>query len=392
MAVSTESATKHQKTEDLDKISNLPDPLICYILSFLSTKQAVATGILSNRWRLLWTSVTNLDFNDEDTEDYMGFYQFVSRILLLPNAEPIKKLRLRCGYRTSSNVNTWVCAAMERKVEQIEISSYLGRYFEFPHSLLYCKTIVVLKLSWVRIMNEPSSVHLPLLKTLHLVRVCSATYGFMRMLLSGCPVLEELVVKELELAHSSNVSIEISLPNLVKAEFGFCFWEDDNGLMLNFLEGLSNVAFLSLLFKTVESLNRYASVNDFPMFHNLAHLEVAVSNFGWQVLANLLQSSHKVEVIVIHKFTYFYSHTTPSWTSPQDVPICLSSHLRRLDFRGFEGKEYELEFARYILKNARVLKTMTICCDRVSKPKAKLHILQKLTALPRGSECQILFE
>jgi hypothetical protein len=47
-----------------DRISKLPDAVLNHILSFLPTKHVVATGILSTRWRYLWTSVPNLDFKN----------------------------------------------------------------------------------------------------------------------------------------------------------------------------------------------------------------------------------------------------------------------------------------------------------------------------------------
>ena len=53
------------KGEDKDIISKLPDSVLLYILSFLLTKDAVRTSILSTKWRHLWTGMSNFDFNDD---------------------------------------------------------------------------------------------------------------------------------------------------------------------------------------------------------------------------------------------------------------------------------------------------------------------------------------
>jgi len=50
--------------EECDRVSSLPDSIICHILSFLPTKDTVATIILSKRWKPLWLSVVTLDFID----------------------------------------------------------------------------------------------------------------------------------------------------------------------------------------------------------------------------------------------------------------------------------------------------------------------------------------
>ncbi|KAK8514939.1 hypothetical protein V6N12_001104 [Hibiscus sabdariffa] len=46
-------------------LDNLPDPILCHILSFLPARDAVRTSILSRRWRYLFTSsISKLDFHD----------------------------------------------------------------------------------------------------------------------------------------------------------------------------------------------------------------------------------------------------------------------------------------------------------------------------------------
>ncbi|KAH7856556.1 hypothetical protein Vadar_002767 [Vaccinium darrowii] len=57
------AAVKVIKAED--RISNLSKNLISHILSLLPTKYAVRTGILSTKWKWMWTSISNLDFDDE---------------------------------------------------------------------------------------------------------------------------------------------------------------------------------------------------------------------------------------------------------------------------------------------------------------------------------------
>ena len=63
MVCSTESISKRQKPEEADRISNLPNSLLCRILLFLTTKEGVVISILSSRWKTLWTLVPKLDFD-----------------------------------------------------------------------------------------------------------------------------------------------------------------------------------------------------------------------------------------------------------------------------------------------------------------------------------------
>ena len=102
--MATESDRKRKNYAEVDRISNLPDSLLCHILSFLPTKQSVATTILSTRWKPLWTVVPVLDFEDikrqnqdnvAESNDGMTFTHFVWRVYALRKPIHAKKLKLQ---------------------------------------------------------------------------------------------------------------------------------------------------------------------------------------------------------------------------------------------------------------------------------------------------------
>ncbi|KAL7610629.1 hypothetical protein Lser_V15G12154 [Lactuca serriola] len=47
-----------------DRLSSLPDDLIHKIISFISIKDAIATSVLSSKWRSIWTSMPYLNFEN----------------------------------------------------------------------------------------------------------------------------------------------------------------------------------------------------------------------------------------------------------------------------------------------------------------------------------------
>lgn len=70
----------------IDRISSLPDEILSHILSFLPTKYAVATSILSHRWIDIWTKIPVLHFYDEhyfldDDDVKMAFMGFVDKVM-----------------------------------------------------------------------------------------------------------------------------------------------------------------------------------------------------------------------------------------------------------------------------------------------------------------------
>ncbi|KAH9736944.1 F-box/LRR-repeat protein [Citrus sinensis] len=64
MDTESHSSERNSTSLEEDRISCLPDEILCHILSFLPTKNAVATCVLSSKWRLVWALLPNLCFDD----------------------------------------------------------------------------------------------------------------------------------------------------------------------------------------------------------------------------------------------------------------------------------------------------------------------------------------
>ena len=78
-----EQSGKGENDSSIDRLSNLPEPLIHHILSFLDTKFAVQTSVLSRRWKSVWKQLPILSLRMKRTEDHWSFKSWVMKVLSL---------------------------------------------------------------------------------------------------------------------------------------------------------------------------------------------------------------------------------------------------------------------------------------------------------------------
>ncbi|CAN0879064.1 Putative F-box/FBD/LRR-repeat protein At4g03220 [Linum grandiflorum] len=79
----------------MDRLSNLPEAVIHHILSFLDTKSAVQTSVLSRQWKCTWKHVSVLDMrNNLKMLEYSppGFKRYVEKVLSLRYDSSLTKL------------------------------------------------------------------------------------------------------------------------------------------------------------------------------------------------------------------------------------------------------------------------------------------------------------
>ncbi|KAJ6979948.1 F-box/LRR-repeat protein [Populus alba x Populus x berolinensis] len=172
---------KRKRCEEVNKdmISSLPNVIIGHILSFLPTKDAMCTCILSKSWRELWRSLSNFDFDDRTWKSRIIFGNFMDRFFYVHNSREnsITKFRLRVhGNYPSSRLSQWI-----------------DRVFS-------CEKLVVLNLGCgIAIDLHGVAVRFSCLKVLHLEGLPMLDdLASIENLLAGSPVLEELKIEHVD--------------------------------------------------------------------------------------------------------------------------------------------------------------------------------------------------
>ncbi|XP_059670938.1 F-box/FBD/LRR-repeat protein At5g22660-like [Cornus florida] len=415
-----------------DRISSLPDSLLVHSLSFLPTKYAVGTSVLSSRWKCLWASVPNLDFDanlhlDLSSSDFMNF---IERVLLNHNLSGIQKFRLSCDNDyidiDISRIYTWISAAVKRGVQELDLQiSPSGQDLDLPFSLFTCPTLMVLKLGNEIRFDVPYPARFRNLKILH-VSICFHGNDLARNLFSNCPVLEDLLLEGTVLS-CEKLTFDVFTPALKSSKLKFTTLVDDllfdnsykivinapvleylnlqddyiHCYMLNNLSSLAkadiNVGYnCNKAEKTEKHADRllaldYAADSKLLLFPNLIRLELHVHNcYGWKGLLDLLNKIPNMVYLVLKKLKFCQCGKNNASKDfnfvEQEVPYCLSMHLQEIEISGFQGMSDELKLIEYFLRNGRVLQKMAIKSSNLSGKQE-----EKLLMFPRGSRnCEIL--
>ncbi|KAL8237711.1 hypothetical protein R6Q59_018792 [Mikania micrantha] len=406
----------------IDCINNLPDCILHHILSFLPTREVVQTSILSKRWKSLWTSVSNLDFDDtllyasevdcQHSPELTNFMNFVERVLRSRDASKIDKFRLSCHvYFNPSRISSWIINAVKHNVQKLDLCLFAEHASIIPQSIFDCKSLVILKIEMCCLIEIPSCIYLPCLKTLHISLVTFPNDESTEKLFSSSPVLEELVLLDCDCVNLKNITISsltlkrLTIDDLPISDPGGCKIKIDainltylefignltNEIFLNnvpslvkacihipviqqrqkvtachavdLLKGLKNVAFLRVSNRTVESLICADRMLDlFPVFPNLTHLVVTmeIGNYTFGTFMYLLNFCPTLQSFSLSEGFSCCMRLGENDSIWMFVPTCISSRLKNLTFKNFHANDSEIFFLKRVLKYAGVLEKMDV--------------------------------
>ncbi|KAF9599292.1 hypothetical protein IFM89_036590 [Coptis chinensis] len=443
-----ELSEEQSVSEGKDRFSSLPSTLLQYILSFIPTKEVVATSILSTRWKYLWTSHPNLIFDegiaDEDPVEKKKFVDFVDWVLTLHDESNIKTLSITCKDPDQSRIDAWISAAVQHKVQELNLDVNVKECLSFvllPELVCRSDSLSILELQSNLGIVIATPFSLPNLKILHLHSVLySSTLPkkAKEPLLLNCPVLSELILENCEMpdfesiiislpslesfilldtyrdsemkifaenlvhfVYKGGLSNELSLcstPSLVDAyiEVNTEYTPEDFSLYASKLfRQLSKVKFLAVTNVTISTLSRFENFHaTLPIFQNLIHFELSteVALGDTRLLMALLKNSPNVEHLLFEKDIFPKFHIDGDRVMPQSVPTSFPLRLKSVTFDEFGASKIELFLVKNLLENAMALERMTIfSSEKFAEAREKQVMLWNyLSKARKGSKCCLI--
>ncbi|KAJ0734808.1 putative F-box domain-containing protein [Helianthus annuus] len=263
-----------------DRLSSLPDDLILKILSFIGTKQAIRTSVLSSGWRYIWTSTPCLDFSIQDFRTLDKFSKFVTGVLSgRKNQIDVSSLELDLLRKASQSffkrsLNKILNYALSHNVQQLNISCWKGcesRLSRFSSQSL--KHLTLIGLSYKNSITTPPTWDMQALTTLTLFGVTLYADNTGIHLISS-PNLTSLQYED----YLFPLEVSADLPHLEKVDICIhhCNVGADAHEIVCMLQKLHSVKFLTLNLEIIKILCSYVElISHQPSpFANLKCLEI----------------------------------------------------------------------------------------------------------------------
>ncbi|KAL0784436.1 hypothetical protein Bca101_000681 [Brassica carinata] len=425
-----------------DLISLLPEPLLCHILSFLTTEQAVRTSVLSSRWRNIWKWVPRLELDSFDFTNDKVCVDFIHKFLALQGKPYLREFKLTIDHDVfgseASLYEPCLGRVDMRKLERFQVENKFGRGggfddFRTPLTLKACEALVCLKLHFVSLNDDLVSLSLPCLKIMFLEDVVLPSDAAAEALISSSPVLEVLKIclsrddfvvalrvcspslksftlKRVEPIYPRGHSVLIDAPKLeylslvdyyhfrsfeiiskaesfkVDVDVEFELLTDylaEKKIVYNLLDNFSGVKDMTMSWKTLQFIYSSHETNPLPKFHGLTRLRATMRlNASPELLPVVLESCPNLKHLTLELFFVYPIR----WLSELStvLPSCLVSSLESVEMESpVTEVATELDLARYFMKNSTTLEKLVLRLDQSSGEQHKPGVLEQLKKYSR---------
>ncbi|XBJ22800.1 F-box/LRR-repeat protein At3g59190-like [Triticum dicoccoides] len=384
---------------DGDLISNLPDAVLCTIISLLPTKDGARTQAIARRWRPLWRSAPlNLDAKNLSTNDFKqprrrqgrrpSTESIISRILA-DHPGPARRfdIRLPCISPTKreyaksvAQIASWFQSRSLDNLEELHIHFPILRLVG-PNPLLssvlrFTSTLVVATVGYCDVSDEIApSLNFPILKHLTL-RYVNISVGSFHGVLSACHVLETLSLD----GNSYNGSLHISSRTLRSICFSNCHmgkselviedtphlerllcpWLDGEAIRVSRAPKLDILGPLSPCISNIQIANLVfqglvpTSFNNLICTVKVLALEFSCADLN--AVLDVLRFFPCLEKLYVMWNKYLNTEmNNVRHYDPQDPIKCLETHLKTLVLKNYKGDKQDVSFAKFFVLNGKVL-------------------------------------
>ncbi|XP_066395926.1 FBD-associated F-box protein At5g60610-like [Miscanthus floridulus] len=382
----------------LDLISWLPDEVLGTVISLLPTKDGARTQAVSRRWRPLWRAAPlNLGASSDLTDQDQKRLVFVSKILS-DHPGPARRFSLPCMRLRDryAKINGWLRSQTLTGLEEIqfgyEIEDPLLHYPLPPSALRFAPTLRIAYFGYCDFPREMAPLlKFPCLKQLNLCGVI-VLEDVLHSLLCGCPVLESLLLE-------GNVGVgclRINSPTLRSIGISVsCYGTRvENPILLQdlIIEDAPCLERLLPLYPirgplTIRVVRAPKLEISGWLSDSITKLHIGTTVFQKMIALSLTTSMRStVKVLALDTFgpnldsvvdflkcfpclqkLYIKADLQKSrknkWSyNPLDPIECLESHLRQVVVMKYWGMRPDVDFAKFFVLNAKVLKKMVFGC------------------------------
>ncbi|XP_066398496.1 F-box/LRR-repeat protein At1g55660-like [Miscanthus floridulus] len=393
--------TRAKKRTLEDRISTLPDGVLGDIVSLLPTEDGARTQVLSSRWRHLWRSAPlNLDLRD----DPAGRGILPSDISRVLSAHPgpgrrfvMPPHRYGMGYPTMTTLDGWFRSPALGNLQELEFRDSM-----LPPSVhRLSRTLCVALFSRISFPPDRTPLHWPLLKQLTLSNV-GILEGSLHALLSGCPVLESLLLlrngcfRRLQIVSSSLRSIgvrsgdygnklrELVIEDAPCLERLLYFGGDVNisvisaprlAILGNLFEGFPRLQFGATVFQGSTIVSMSAVVRSVKV------LALCDAKLCLDAVLNLMQCFPHLQKLYI-KITRVCGK---DWCTYRKLNNTLDIGLRKIVIRNYRGNKSHINLARFFVSNARGLESMRFEIDGANVSTTWIQRQQRLLCIKNNA-------